>query len=290
DFSMVTVEFDPDIEMDEAVRKVKDAVDVAKSELPTDLESDPQVVEINLSEIPILSVNLSGDFSVDQLKEYAEYLEDEFENLPQVSEADIKGALEREVKIDVDLAKMEALKISFGDIENAVSSENLSMSGGEIQVGGYLRAVRIIGQFDQIEQIQHIIVKSESQRPVYLKDIAKVIFGYKDRTSIARSDGLPVVSVDVIKRTGENLIEAADNVKAILKDAENRVFPPDLKVSVFNDQSYYTKLLISNLENSIISGVILVILVLLFFMGLRNASFVGIAIPLSMLTGILWLF
>ncbi|HLT94672.1 MAG TPA: efflux RND transporter permease subunit, partial [Membranihabitans sp.] len=290
DFSMVTVEFDADIEMDEAVRKVKDAVDIAKSELPTDLETDPQVVEINLSEIPILTVNLSGDYSVDKLKEYAEYLEDEFENLPQVSEADIKGALEREVKIDVDLAKMEALKISFGDIENAVSSENLSMSGGEIQVGGYLRAVRIIGQFDQIEQIQNIIVKSESQRPVYLKDIAKVIFGYKDRTSIARSDGLPVVSVDVIKRTGENLIEAADNVKAILKDAENRVFPPDLKVSVFNDQSYYTKLLISNLENSIISGVILVILVLLFFMGLRNASFVGIAIPLSMLTGILWLF
>lgn len=290
DFSMVTVEFDADIEMDEAVRKVKDAVDIAKSELPTDLETDPQVVEINLSEIPILTVNLSGDYSVDKLKEYAEYLEDEFENLPQVSEADIKGALEQEVKIDVDLAKMEALKISFGDIENAVSSENLSMSGGEIQVGGYLRAVRIIGQFDQIEQIQNIIVKSESQRPVYLKDIAKVIFGNKDRTSIARSDGLPVVSVDVIKRTGENLIEAADNVKAILKDAENRVFPPDLKVSVFNDQSYYTKLLISNLENSIISGVILVILVLLFFMGLRNASFVGIAIPLSMLTGILWLF
>src|SRR5690606_23145042 len=211
DFSMVTVEFDADIEMDEAVRKVKDAVDIAKSELPTDLETDPQVVEINLSEIPILTVNLSGDYSVDKLKEYAEYLEDEFENLPQVSEADIKGALEREVKIDVDLAKMEALKISFGDIENAVSSENLSMSGGEIQVGGYLRAVRIIGQFDQIEQIQNIIVKSESQRPVYLKDIAKVIFGYKDRTSIARSDGLPVVSVDVIKRTGENLIEAADN-------------------------------------------------------------------------------
>lgn len=290
DFSMVTVEFDANIEMDEAVRKVKDAVDIAKSELPTDLETDPQVLEINLSEIPILTVNLSGDYSVDQLKEYAEYLEDEFENLLQISEADVKGALEREVKIDVDLAKMEALKISFSDIENAVSSENISMSGGELQVGGYLRAVRVIGQFEQIEQIRNIIVKSESQRPVYLKDIAKVTFGHKDRTSIARSDGLPVVSVDVIKRKGENLIEAADNVKAILKDAQNKVFPSDLKVSVFNDQSYYTKLLISNLENSIISGVILVVLVLLFFMGLRNASFVGIAIPLSMLTGILWLF
>lgn len=290
DFSMVTVEFDEDIGMDEAVRKVKDAVDIAKSELPTDLETDPQVVEINLSEIPIMSVNLSGDFSVDQLKEYAEYLEDEIENLPQVSEADIKGALEREVKIDVDLAKMESLKISFNDIENAISSENLSMSGGEIKSEGYLRAVRIIGQFENMDQIRNIIVKSESQRPVYLHNIATVTYGYKDRTSIARSDGLPVVSVDVIKRKGENLIEAADNVKAILLEAENNVFPADLKVSVFNDQSHYTKLLISNLENSIISGMILVIVVLLFFMGLRNASFVGIAIPLSMLTGILWLY
>ena len=290
DFSVVTVEFDASVEMDEAVRKVKDAVDVAKSELPTDLETEPRVVEINLSEIPIMSVNLSGDFSIDELKEYAEYLEDEFENIPQISEADIKGALEREVKIDVDLAKMESLKISFGDIDNAVASENLTMSGGEIKSDGYLRAVRVIGQFENMDQIRNIIVKSESQRPIYLKDIAEVTYGYKDRTSIARSDGLPVVSVDVIKRTGENLIEAADNVKEILRKAENTVFPADLKVSIFNDQSQNTKILISNLENSIISGMILVIVVLLFFMGLRNASFVGIAIPLSMLTGILWLY
>lgn len=290
DFSVVTVEFDASIEMDEAVRKVKDAVDIAKSELPTDLEEDPRVVEINLSEIPIMSVNLSGEFSIDELKEYAEYLEDEFENLTQVSEADIKGALEREVKIDVDLSKMESLKISFQDIENAIASENLTMSGGELESEGFRRAVRIIGQFENMDQIRNVIVKSESQRPVYLKNIAKVTYGYKERTSIARSDGLPVVSVDVIKRKGENLIEAADNVKAILEKAENEVFPADLKVSIFNDQSDNTKRLINNLENSIISGMILVIVVLLFFMGLRNASFVGIAIPLSMLTGILWLY
>jgi len=290
DFSVITVEFDPNVDLDEAVRKVKDAVDMAKSELPTDLDTDPQVMEINLSEIPIMSVNLSGDFSLDQLKDYAEYLEERVENLTEISQADIKGALEREVKIDADLVKMEALKVSFSDIENAVSSENLTLSGGEIVDEGYRRAVRIIGQFETMDQIRNMIVKSESQRPIYLKDIASVTYGYKETTSLARSDGLPVVSVDIIKRSGENLIDAAEKVKEIVEEAENNYFPADLKVSIFNDQSEYTKILISDLENSIISGMILVILILLFFMGLRNASFVGLAIPLSMLTGILWLF
>lgn len=290
DFSVITVEFDPNEDLDEAVRKVKDAVDMAKSELPTDLDTDPQVLEINLSEIPIMSVNLSGDFSLDQLKDYAEYLEERVENLTEVSQADIKGALEREVKIDADLAKMEALKVSFSDIENAVSAENLTLSGGELVDEGYRRAVRIIGQFENMDQIRNMVVKSESQRPIYMKDIATVTYGYKETTSLARSDGLPVVSVDIIKRSGENLIDAAEKVKEIVEEAENNYFPADLKVSIFNDQSEYTKILISDLENSIISGMILVILILLFFMGLRNASFVGLAIPLSMLTGILWLF
>src|SRR5690625_1114379 len=290
DFSVITVEFDPNVDLDEAVRKVKDAVDMAKSELPTDLDTDPQVMEINLSEIPIMSVNLSGDFSLDQLKDYAEYLEERVENLTEISQADIKGALEREVKIDADLVKMEALKVSFSDIENAVSSENLTLSGGEIVDEGYRRAVRIIGQFETMDQIRNMIVKSESQRPIYLKDIASVTYGYKETTSLARSDGLPVVSVDIIKRSGENLIDAAEKVKEIVEEAENNYFPADLKVSIFNDQSEYTKILISDLENSIIPGMILVILILLFFMGLRNASFVGLAIPLSMLNGILWLF
>lgn len=289
DYSVITAEFSTDMDIDEAVRKVKDAVDVAKSELPNDLDTEPQVVEINLSEIPIMSVNLSGDFPIDQLKEYAEYLEDEIERIPQVSEADVKGALEREVKIDADLSRMEALQVSFADIENAVQMENLTMSGGEIVGGGYRRSVRIIGQVENMDQIRNIIVKSESQRPIYLNEIAEVTYGYKETTSIARSDGYSVVSVDVIKRKGENLIEAAERVKEVVAYAENNIFPADLKVSIFNDQSDNTKRLISDLENCIVSGMILVVLVLLFFMGLRNASFVGIAIPLSMLTGILWL-
>src|SRR5690625_425542 len=188
DFSVITVEFDPNVDLDEAVRKVKDAVDMAKSELPTDLDTDPQVMEINLSEIPIMSVNLSGDFSLDQLKDYAEYLEERVENLTEISQADIKGALEREVKIDADLVKMEALKVSFSDIENAVSSENLTLSGGEIVDEGYRRAVRIIGQFETMDQIRNMIVKSESQRTIYRKDIASVTYGYTQPHRLARSD------------------------------------------------------------------------------------------------------
>ncbi|GAA5220353.1 efflux RND transporter permease subunit [Membranihabitans marinus] len=290
DFSVIIVEFDADRDIDEAVRKVKDAIDLAKSELPTDLTTDPQVLEIDLSQIPIMTVNVSGDYTIDQLKTYAEYLEEEFENLSEVSEADIKGALDREVKIDVDLPKMESLKVSFTDIENAVKAENLTMSGGEIVSDNFRRGVRIIGEFTNMDQIRNMIVKSESQRPIYLKDIATVTYGYEELKSIARSDGFSVVSIDIIKRSGENLIAAADKVKAIVEEAENNVLPADLKVSIFNDQSENTKREVSNLENSIISGMILVILVLLFFMGLRNATFVGVAIPLSMLTGIMWLY
>jgi len=288
DFSVIIAEFDTGIDMESVVRKVKDAVDKAKSELPTDLDQDPTVLEINLSEIPIVSVNISGRYSADELREYGEYLQDRLEEIKQISDVNLKGTLDREVKVDVDLIKAQAVKVSYSDIENAISSENLTMSAGEISAGDFKRAVRVVGQFDTAEQIANIIVKSEAQRPIYLKDIAEVEFGYKDRTSYARADGLPVVSLDVIKRKGENLLAAADRVKEVVNDAKS-VLPNDLKITLFNDQSINTRNEVSNLENSIISGVILVVLVLLFFLGIKNASFVGLAIPLSMLMGIMFL-
>lgn len=288
DFSVITAEFDADMDLDEAVRKVKDAVDKSKSELPTDLDQEPQVLDINLSEIPIVTINISGDYNNDELRNFAEYLEDEIELLDEISSVELRGALEREVKVDVDLLKMEARQVSFGDIENAISMENVTMSGGELLNNEFRRAIRVKGEFENVEELEHMIVKSENQLPIYLKDIAEVTYGYKDPTSIARSDGLPVVSLDVIKRQGENLLAAADKIKVIVDDAR-KVLPQDLKISLFNDQSVNTRNEVSNLENSIISGVILVVLVLLFFLGLRNALFVGLAIPLSMLMGILFL-
>ncbi len=290
DFSIIVAEFESDIDIENAVRKVKDAVDRAKVEFPNDVTEEPNVLDVNLSEIPIMTINLSGDFSLDALKQYAEYLEDEVERLSQISDAEIKGALEREMKVNVDPYKMQSLELNFTDIENAIKAENVTMSGGELVQDKFRRAIRVVGEFEDAEELEGIIVKSENQNPIYLRDIADIEFGYKDRTSISRADGFPVVSLDVIKRQGENLLEASDLIKEIIAEAKQDQFPDELSVQIFNDQSVNTRNQVSNLENSIISGVILVVLVLLFFLGLRNASFVGLAIPLSMLLGILVLF
>ncbi|MEL6926108.1 MAG: efflux RND transporter permease subunit, partial [Bacteroidota bacterium] len=258
-----------------------------KSELPNDLTQDPEVLEINLSELPVMTVNLSGNYSNDELKSYAEYLEDEIEDLSEISKVDLKGALEREVQIDVDLPRMESLQVNFGDIENAIRSENVTMSAGELLNNDFRRTIRVLGEFQKVEDLENLIVKSENQRPIYLRDIAEVTFGYKETTSIARADLFPVISLDVIKASGENLLDASDKIKAVVDNAQATVFPKDLSISIFNDQSVQTRAMVTNLENSIISGVILVVVVLLFFLGIRNAMFVGIAIPLSMLMGIM---
>ena len=288
DYSIIIAEFESDVDIEDAKRKVKDAVDIAKSELPDDISQDPFVTDINLSEIPIMTVNVSGDYDNVELKSYAEYLEDKLEDIEEVSDVDMKGALEREVKIDVDVLKMQAREISYGDIANAIASENINMSGGEMVNNEFRRAVRVVGEFESVDELEELIVKSEYQKPVYLKEIAEVNMGYKERTSYARSDQLPVISLDIIKRKGANMLDASDRVKEIVEAAEE-VLPEGVTISIFNDQSIYTRNEVDNLLNSIISGVILVILVLLFFLGLRNSLFVGIAIPLSMLMGILWL-
>ena len=286
DYSIVTVEFDTNIEREIAVRKVKDAVDIAKSELPTDITADPIVQEINFAELPIMTVNVAGNYRNEDLKAHAEILQDALENISEVSEVDMKGDLEREVKIDVDLPKAEARRVTFNDIAGAIGQENITLSAGELVSDDFRRAINIVGEYDDPELLRNLIVKSEGQAPVYLRDIADVTFGYKDRTSIARADGLPVISLDIIKRKGRNLISAADQVKTVIEEVRPQL-PDDLNITIFNDTSVYTQNEVDNLENSIISGVILVVLVLLFFLGLRNAAFVGIAIPLSMLLGIL---
>lgn len=287
DFSIITCEFESDMDIELAKQKVKDAVDKAKPNLPTDLTTEPEVLDVNLSEIPIMSVNLSGDYANDELRSYAEFLQDKIEDLDEISSVTLKGTLDKEVQINVDIQKMQSLQVSFGDIENAIRSENMTMSGGEIVSNDFRRSIRIIGEFKKIETLRDLIIKAENQKPIYLKDFAEVKMGYAEQTSIARSDRLPVVSLDVIKRAGENLLLASDKIKVIVDEAQENDFPENLSVKVFNDQSVATRNLVSNLENSIISGVILVVVVLLFFLGLRNSTFVGIAIPLSMLMGIM---
>ncbi|HEB61836.1 MAG TPA: efflux RND transporter permease subunit, partial [Bacteroidetes bacterium] len=289
DVSFIIAEFESDVDLDDATGKVKDAVDKAKSELPDDLKTDPVVKDVNLSEIPIMIINISGNYSNDELKSYAEYLEDEIESLDEISDVVIKGAQDREVKVDVDLAKMNSMEISYRDIQNAISSENLTMSAGQYLKNGFRANIRIEGEFKNVNEIKNIIIKAKRGKPIYIKDIADVSFNFKDKSSIARNNGEPVFALDVIKRSGENLLDASDKIKEIVKNAKTDVFPKDLDISLFNDQSVHTRKSVSNLENSIISGMILVLLILMLFLGLRNAGFVATAIPLSMLMGIMFL-
>ena len=282
DYSTIIVEFNPEEDIPKALQDVKDAVDRAKSELPTDLDTDPNVMDINVSELPILYINLSGDYSINELKKYAEYLEDEVEQLAEVSKCEIMGALDREIRVDADIHKMEAMEVSFQDISDAISAENVTLSGGNILTNEYRRSLRVDGEFKTVDEIKDVIVKDEDYRIVYVKDVATISDSFEERTSFSRSNRMPVITVNVTKRSGENLLITAEKIKEIIEIAKIEQFPDDLDVTITNDQSKYTKSMVSNLENSIITGVILVTLVLMFFMGLRNALFVGIAIPLSM--------
>ena len=220
DYSVINVKFNSDINNDIALQKIKDAVDRAKPDLPRDLDQEPDISDIDFSQFPIMSINVFGDIGQEQLKKYAEYLEDEIEDLKEITDVDIKGDLEREIQIDVDLPKMQSMLISFDDIGNAISAENLTLSGGELVDNNFRRAISIKGEFSKVSEIKNIIVKSENQNPIYLRDIANVTYGYKDRTSIARSDLKPVLSLDVIKRKGENMLSASAKIKDIIREAE----------------------------------------------------------------------
>ena len=284
-FSSIQVKFDFSVTPSEALRKVKDKVDAATSDkdFPKDLPADPNVQELNFAELmPIMNINLSGDFSMDQLKEYGEYLEEEIEKVPEISKVDIRGIQDKEIEISVDLYKMEISQISFHDIATAIQNENITVSGGDLLENGIRRNVRVIGEFKSAQEIENIIIKQEHGNIVYLRDIANVNFKEQEKQSYAREFSSPVLMLDVTKRGGENLINASEQIDVIIAKAKEDVFPSNLNISKTNDQTNDTKTMVSDLENSIILGIILVVVVLLFFLGIRNALFVGIAIPLSM--------
>ncbi|MCJ7526288.1 MAG: efflux RND transporter permease subunit, partial [Candidatus Aminicenantes bacterium] len=285
DNSNVFIEFNSNVKIDKALRDVKDAVDKAKSELPNDLRIDPMVIELDVNEFPIINVNLSGDFSIDELKDYAEYLKDEIETIPEISKVQISGLNERQIQINVDPLKMEAYKLGFNDIENAVSAENISSGAGELVVDKTTRSIRTIGEFKRIGEIADLIIKEEDGKDiVYLRDVAEVVDSFEDTLSYARLNRLPVVSLQVIKKARENLIVAIDKLNIVLTKARQaKSIPASLSINQSNDQSQYVRSMVSDLENSIILGVIFVVGVLFMFLGLRNALFVGLAIPMSML-------
>ncbi|HMW25649.1 MAG TPA: efflux RND transporter permease subunit, partial [Ferruginibacter sp.] len=291
DYSLIVVEFDTDVKTEIAKQKVKDAIDKAKVDLPTDLTSQPEAQEFAFSEMPIMFVNVSGDYDGIKLKYYADKMQDHFEDLPEVTRAEIVGAPEREIQINVDPYKMSLARISFMDIENAVSRENRDITGGLIEVGNMKRTLRVKGQFTSALNLQDIVVRSSAQgASVYLKDIAQIKDTIKERESFARLDGKNVVTLNIVKRAGENLIDCADKVKAEVADMQKKgEIPGDLNVVITGDQSKQTKTSFNELVNTIVIGFILVLVILMFFMGVTNAFFVALSVPLSVFVAFLFL-
>jgi multidrug efflux pump len=278
DFSSIFIEFELNADEMQAYLDVRQAVDDARRDLPADLFQEPEVTRIDLSEIPILFINLSGDLGLVKLKQIAEDLQDEIEGLEEISRADIAGALDREIQINVDLYKMQMAGLSFFAIQNAVSSENLTISGGEIDTGGMQRNLRVIGEFASVDEIRDI----QLQQGIYMRDIAEVVDGYADRESYSRLNSRDVVTLNVIKKSGQNLIIAVDKIKAIVADYKQSA-PGNLIITMTGDSSTQTKNSVNDLFNTVILGFIVVVFILMFFMGETNALFVGIAIPMSII-------
>ena len=282
DYSNVIVEFSTDVNIVIAKQKVKDGVDKAKSDLPADLPHEPNVIDINFSELPILYVNLSGDFDLNKLKKYADRLKDRIEAMKEITRVDMIGALDREIQVNIDMYRAQVSQISIGDIERAIGYENMTISGGTVKMGGLQRTLNVKKEFKTIDELKNLIIKSPNGSAMYLKDIAEVKDTFREQESYARLDGKNVITLAVVKRAGFNLIDASDQIRDIVKDMHENAFPKDLKVVLTGDQSERTRITLHDLINTIVIGFILVTIILMFFMGATNAIFVAMSVPLSM--------
>jgi len=287
--SQINIEFLPGTDIDDVIQKVKDKVDEAKQELPGDLEDDPSVFEVNFSEMPIVVFSLSGTCGITRLKEIADDLEEEIESIPGVLEAEVTGGREREIRIEVDPDKLAYYRIPITAFQNAVYSENTNTSGGSITLGDGRYQLRVPGEFESPEEIYYLVVSSFEGKPVYLKDLARVVDGFKDETSRSRLNGRTAVNITVKKRVGENIIEITDKIDELI-ELRQHSWPQGTHITKLMDRAKEVRLMIADLENNIISGLILVIIVLLFALGFRNALLVSLAIPFSMLLSFIILY
>ncbi|MEI8279811.1 MAG: efflux RND transporter permease subunit [Bacteroidota bacterium] len=281
DYSVVIVEFNTDIKVDQAKRDVKDAVDKARTDLPKNLPNEPEVKDIDLSELPILYVNISGNYDLNRLKKYADRVKDNIEQLKEIKRVDIIGALDREIQINVDMFKMVASGLTFDDIERTIASENTSVTAGEVAMNSQKRILSIRNEFKDASQIGNILIKNQQGKAIYLKDVADVRDSYEEQKSYARLDGKNVITLNVIKAKGKNLIDASDKIQALLEKMQKEELPKDLSIVTTGDQSDATRNTLHDLVNTIIIGFILVTVILMFFMGVTNALFVAMSVPLS---------
>lgn len=281
-FCIVSVEFNPDVKIDDALQKVRDKVSVAKTKMPKDIK-EPVITEFNISEFPILYVNISGNYGLAQLKIIADKLSDKIEGISGVLSADVVGGLEREVKINVDANKMKYYNLSFNDIINTISAENMNIPGGGVDVGASNYLVRVPGEVEDPELVADFVVKTDKQtNPIYIKDVADVVYGYKDRTTYSRENSIESITIVIKKRSGENLVRIADETKKLIEN-EKKSLPPGVKIGLTGDQSKLVRDTVHELENGVITGMVLVVGILLLFLGIRNASLTATSIPFSFL-------
>ena len=287
--SQINIEFTTDTDIDDALQKVKDKVDEAKNELPTDLEDDPAVFEVNISELPIVVFSLSGSCGITCLKDIADDLADDIEAIPGVLEVEVTGGLEREIRIEVEPDKLAYYRIPITQFQQVVSSENLNTSGGSITLGDGRYQLRIPGEFNTPEDMFNLVITSYDGRPIYLKDLATVVDDFKEETSRSRLNGQKAVSLSVKKRSGENIIAITDRIDALIADVQP-TWPKGTRITKLMDAAKEIRLMVADLENNILSGLILVVVVLLFVLGFRNAVLVGLAMPFSMLLSFIILY
>jgi CzcA family heavy metal efflux pump len=281
--STIRVEFNTGVDIDEALRRVRDKVNSTRPQLPNDI-LDPVVSEINISEFPIMFVNVGGTAGLARLKKIAEELGDKVEAIAGVLRADVVGGLEPEIQVNVDVYRMNAFQVSFDDVANAIRAENLSIPGGSIDTKEKNLTVRVPGEFKSVESLENIVLKIQNGKPIYLRDVATVRSSFEDRKTHARLGGTDVVSLAVRKRAGENLLRIAEEVKRIVRD-EAAVLPEGITLEISNDQSKFVTRMVKELENSIVTGMFLVVMSLFMFFGFKNAMLISTAIPLSMLVG-----
>jgi len=280
--SSILIEFDPSVEMSDALQKVRDRVDSAKPELPDDPRDDLMIIEISSDDWPIVQINLAGDLDPAVLKDVGEDLQDEIEQVRGVLEVDLTGGVEHEVRVDVDPERLAFYNLSLVDVQDAIFLQNTTIPGGELEMGLYKYQVSVPGEVERAEEILDFVVNIGEPTPVYVRDVADVSFGMKDRETISRVNGREAVILSVKKRSGENIIDIVDEVKRLLVEQES-LMPEGIEVTIVGDQSKDIRNMVSELENNIISGLILVVAVLLLFLGFTNSLFVGVAIPFSML-------
>jgi len=280
--SMVTVEYMPDVVIDDALQKVRDKVDQAKGDLPDDLENDPAIIEINLSEFPILKVAIAGDLGERVLKQIAEDFKDRFEEIPGVLGVDVTGVRDREIRVEFNPDRMAAYKLSFTEILSLVQRENVNVPGGSVDLGRGKYMLRVPGEFTDPSDIDNLVLVAREGRPIYLKDVATIRDTFEDPSNYSRLNERSSVTLSIKKRSGENIIQVSDAVFALLKAAKPYL-PHGLEFTVTLNESKDIRRMVSELENNILTALILVLAVLFLFLGLRSALIVALAIPFSFL-------